>query len=314
MEHHHHHHDETGEHAHSHHHHHHHVEKITSLNGIFIFSIVLNLLFVIIEAAIGLLEGSLSLLSDAGHNLSDVFSLVLVLVAFQLAKVHANSRFTYGYKKSTVLISLLNAIILLVAVGAIVIESIHKFYEPTDVNGEAISWTAGVGIVINGLTALLLMRGQKNDLNVRGAFLHMAADTLVSVGVVISGIVISMTGWTIVDPIVSLIIAFVILVSTWNLLSGSLRLSLDGLPENVSLEKVRNVLSNHEHVREVHHLHIWPISTTDNALTAHIVIDSLDAMESVKDELKHRLEQLNIGHSTLEFETAESHCHDHDCH
>lgn len=314
MEHHHHHHDETGEHAHSHHHHHHHVEKITSLNGIFIFSIVLNLLFVIIEAAIGLLEGSLSLLSDAGHNLSDVFSLVLVLVAFQLAKVHANSRFTYGYKKSTVLISLLNAIILLVAVGAIVIESIHKFYEPTDVNGEAISWTAGVGIVINGLTALLLMRGQKNDLNVRGAFLHMAADTLVSVGVVISGIVISMTGWTIVDPIVSLIIAFVILVSTWNLLSGSLRLSLDGLPENVSLEKVRDVLSNHEHVREVHHLHIWAISTTDNALTAHIVIDSLDAMESVKDELKHRLEQLNIGHSTLEFETAESHCHDHDCH
>lgn len=284
------------------------------MNGIFIFSIVLNLLFVIIEASIGLLEGSLSLLSDAGHNLSDVFSLVLVLVAFQLAKVHANSRFTYGYKKSTVLISLLNAIILLVAVGAIVIESIHKFYEPTDVNGEAISWTAGVGIVINGLTALLLMRGQKNDLNVRGAFLHMAADTLVSVGVVISGIVISMTGWTIVDPIVSLIIAFVILVSTWNLLSGSLRLSLDGLPENVSLEKVRNVLSNHEHVREVHHLHIWAISTTDNALTAHIVIDSLDAMESVKDELKHRLEQLNIGHSTLEFETAESHCHDHDCH
>lgn len=284
------------------------------MNGIFIFSIVLNLLFVIIEAAIGLLEGSLSLLSDAGHNLSDVFSLVLVLVAFQLAKLHANSRFTYGYKKSTVLISLLNAIILLVAVGAIVIESIHKFYEPTDVNGEAISWTAGVGIVINGLTALLLMRGQKNDLNVRGAFLHMAADTLVSVGVVISGIVISMTGWTIVDPIVSLIIAFVILVSTWNLLSGSLRLSLDGLPENVSLEKVRNVLSNHEHVREVHHLHIWAISTTDNALTAHIVIDSLDAMESVKDELKHRLEQLNIGHSTLEFETAESHCHDHDCH
>ena len=314
MEHHHHHHDETGEHAHSHHHHHHHVEKITSLNGIFIFSIVLNLLFVIIEAAIGLLEGSLSLLSDAGHNLSDVFSLVLVLVAFQLAKVHANSRFTYGYKKSTVLISLLNAIILLVAVGAIVIESIHKFYEPTDVNGEAISWTAGVGIIINGLTALLLMRAQKNDLNVRGAFLHMAADTLVSVGVVISGIVIGMTGWTIVDPIVSLIIAFVILVSTWNLLSGSLRLSLDGLPENVSLEKVRNVLSNHEHVREVHHLHIWAISTTDNALTAHIVIDSLDAMESVKDELKHRLEQLNIGHSTLEFETAESHCHDHDCH
>ncbi|MBR6015662.1 MAG: cation transporter, partial [Prevotella sp.] len=190
MEHKHHHHD------HSHGHHHHHVEKLTSLNGIFIFSIVLNLLFVIIEAVIGLVEGSLSLLSDAGHNLSDVFSLVLVLVAFQLAKVHANSRFTYGYKKSTVLISLLNAIILLVAVGAIIIESIHKFYEPTEVNGVAISWTAGIGIVINGLTAFLLLRGQKNDLNVRGAFLHMVADTLVSVGVVISGIIIAVTGWT----------------------------------------------------------------------------------------------------------------------
>lgn len=308
---HHHHHDETGENG--HHHHHHHVEKITSLNGIFIFSIVLNLLFVIIEAVIGLLEGSLSLLSDAGHNLSDVFSLVLVLVAFQLAKIHANSRFTYGYKKSTVLISLLNAIILLVAVGAIIIESIHKFYEPTDVNGVAISWTAGVGIVINGLTALLLMRGQKNDLNVRGAFLHMAADTLVSVGVVISGIIISMTGWVIVDPIVSLIIAFVILVSTWNLLSGSLRLSLDGLPENMSLEQVKTALLAHEHVQDVHHLHVWAISTTDNALTAHIVVDSIEVMESVKDELKHELEHLNIGHSTLEFETAASHCHDHDC-
>ena len=305
----HHHHD----HSHGHHHHHHHVEKLTSLNGIFIFSIVLNLLFVIIEAVIGLVEGSLSLLSDAGHNLSDVFSLVLVLVAFQLAKVHANSRFTYGYKKSTVLISLLNAIILLVAVGAIIIESIHKFYEPTEVNGVAISWTAGVGIIINGLTAFLLLRGQKNDLNVRGAFLHMVADTLVSVGVVVSGIIIATTGWTIVDPIVSLIIAAVILVSTWNLLSGSLRLSLDGLPENISLEQVKNTLLENEHVSDVHHLHVWAISTTDNALTAHIVIDSLDAMESVKNDLKHHLHHLNIDHSTLEFETVDTPCHEHDC-
>lgn len=300
-------------HDHSHGHHHHHVEKLTSLNGIFIFSIVLNLLFVIIEAVIGLVEGSLSLLSDAGHNLSDVFSLVLVLVAFHLAKVHANSRFTYGYKKSTVLISLLNAIILLVAVGAIIIESIHKFYEPTEVNGVAISWTAGIGIIINGLTAFLLLRGQKNDLNVRGAFLHMVADTLVSVGVVVSGIIIATTGWTIVDPIVSLIIAAVILVSTWNLLSGSLRLSLDGLPENISLEQVKNTLLENEHVIDVHHLHIWAISTTDNALTAHIVIDSLDAMESVKNDLKHHLHHLNIDHSTLEFETADTPCHEHDC-
>ena len=191
--------------------------------------------------------------------------------------------------------------------------SIHKFYEPTDVNGVAISWTAGIGIIINGLTAFLLLRGQKNDLNVRGAFLHMVADTLVSVGVVISGIIIAVTGWTIVDPIVSLIIAAVILVSTWNLLSGSLRLSLDGLPENISLEQVKKTLLGNEHVSDVHHLHIWAISTTDNALTAHIVIDSLDAMESVKNDLKNHLHHLNIDHSTLEFETADTPCHEHDC-
>ena len=300
-------------HEHHHEHHHHHVEKLTSLNGIFIFSIVLNLLFVGVEAIVGLVENSLSLLSDAGHNLSDVFSLVLVLVAFQLAKLHSNKKYTYGYKKSTVLISLLNAIILLVAVGAIFIESYHKFYEPTDVNGVAVSWTAGVGILINGLTTVLLMKGQKNDLNVRGAFLHMAADTLVSVGVVISGVIIATTGWNIVDPIVSIIIAFIILISTWNLLAGSLRLSLDGTPEGIDIEDVNNVLNENEHVKEAHHIHVWAISTTENALTAHIVIDNLENMEAVKEHIKEHLAERNIGHSTLEFETEKGHCHDHEC-
>lgn len=300
-------------HDHHHEHHHHHVEKLTSLNGIFIFSIVLNLLFVGVEAIVGLVENSLSLLSDAGHNLSDVFSLVLVLVAFQLAKLHSNKKYTYGYKKSTVLISLLNAIILLVAVGAIFIESYHKFYEPADVNGVAVSWTAGVGILINGLTTVLLMKGQKNDLNVRGAFLHMAADTLVSVGVVISGVIIATTGWNIVDPIVSIIIAFIILISTWNLLAGSLRLSLDGTPEGIDIEDVNNVLNENEHVKEAHHIHVWAISTTENALTAHIVIDALENMEEVKEHIKEHLTEHHIGHSTLEFETETGHCHDHEC-
>lgn len=286
---------------------------MTSLNGIFILSITLNLLFVGVEATIGLLEGSLSLLSDAGHNLSDVFSLVLVLVAFQLAKVHPNAHYTYGYKKSTVLISLLNAIILLVAVGAIIIESIHKFREPSPLNGVAISWTAGVGILINGATALLLMKGQKNDLNVRGAFLHMAADTLVSVGVVISGIVIALTGWTVIDPVVSLLIAAVILVSTWNLLSDSLRLSLDGMPEGLTLDHVEATLKNHPHVSDVHHIHVWAISTTDNALTAHIVVNHPDHFEEVKHDLKHRLKDLGIAHATLETELEGSHCHDACC-
>lgn len=298
---------------HTHHQHHEHIHQISSLNGIFIVSIVLNMAFVIVEAGVGLTQNSLSLLSDAGHNLSDVFSLLLVLIAFKLAKIHSSKHFTYGYKKSTILISLLNAIILLVAVGAIIIESIHKFYEPVEVNGVAVSWTAFVGIIINGATAMLLMKGQKNDLNVRGAFLHMAADTLVSVGVVVSGIVITATGWNVIDPIVSLAIAFVILVSTWKLLSESLRLSLDGTPEDIDIDKITNTIMHCDHVKDVHHLHVWAISTTANALTAHVVIDDINVMEQVVDNIKHQLKEADIVHSTLEIETVGCHCHDHEC-
>ena len=294
-------------------HHHHHTAPTQSLNGVFIFSIVLNVLFVLIEACVGLWQDSLSLLSDAGHNLSDVFSLLLVLVAFRLAKVHSNERYTYGYRKSTVLISLLNAVILLVAVGAIVIESIHKFSEPAEVNGIAVSWTAGVGILINGLTAFLLMHGQKNDLNVRGAFLHMVADTLVSVGVVISGIIIYYTGWNMVDPIVSLIIAAVILISTWELLSDSLRLAVDGIPDGVDKKEIEQKLLGNEHVSEVHHVHIWAISTTETALTAHVVVDDLSNWAQVAHQLKHELSEHGITHATLEPETADTPCADHEC-
>ena len=297
----------------SHEHHHQHTAPTQSLNGIFIFSIVLNVLFVLIEAGVGLWQDSLSLLSDAGHNLSDVFSLLLVLVAFRLAKVHSNERYTYGYRKSTILISLLNAVILLVAVGAIVIESIHKFSEPAEVNGIAVSWTAGVGILINGLTAFLLMHGQKNDLNVRGAFLHMVADTLVSVGVVISGIIIYYTGWNMVDPIVSLIIAAVILISTWDLLSDSLRLAVDGIPEGVDKKEIEQELLENEHVSEVHHVHIWAISTTETALTAHVVVDDLANWPQVSHQLKHELAEHGIAHATLEPETPYTHCADHEC-
>ena len=295
------------------HHHHQHSAPAQSLNGIFVFSIVLNILFVLIEAGVGLWQDSLSLLSDAGHNLSDVFSLLLVLVAFRLARVHSSERYTYGYRKSTILISLLNAVILLVAVGAIVIESVHKFSEPVAVNGVAVSWTAGVGILINGLTAFLLMHGQKRDLNVRGAFLHMVADTLVSVGVVISGIVIYYTGWSMIDPIVSLIIAAVILISTWELLSDSLRLAVDGVPEGVNRKEVEQVLLANEHVNEVHHVHIWAISTTETALTAHVTVDDLSLWPQVSRQLKHELAEHGIAHATLEPETPDTHCADTEC-
>lgn len=298
---------------HHHHHHHHHAAPTQSLNGIFILSIILNGLFVLIEAGVGLWQDSLSLLSDAGHNLSDVFSLLLVLIAFRLAKVQRNERYTYGYRKSTILISLLNAVILLVAVGAIVIESIHKFSEPTEVNGIAVSWTAGVGILINGATALLLMRGQKSDLNVRGAFLHMAADTLVSIGVVISGVIIYYTGWTIIDPIVSLIIAAVILVSTWELLSDSLRLAVDGIPDGIELQEIEQLLLAEEHVKGIHHIHVWAISTTETALTAHVVIDDLFCWPHFSEHLKHTLAEHGIRHVTLEPETEEHQCQDKEC-
>ncbi len=296
----------------SHNHHHHHAAG-QSLNSVFIVAIVLNLLFVVIEAGVGFWQDSLSLLSDAGHNLSDVFSLLLVLIAFGLAKVHSNARYTYGYKKSTILISLLNAIILLMAVGAIIVESIHKFREPVAINGTAISWTAGVGIIINGVTALMLMKGQQHDLNVRGAFLHMVADTLVSVGVVISGIVIRFTDWYVIDPIVSIVIAIVILVSTWNLLHDSLRLAVDGIPEGIELDKIQSLLAGNEHVKDIHHIHIWAISTTENALTAHVVIDELDRIDDVKEELKHQLQEAGISHSTLEFEKYGTPCPDYEC-
>ena len=289
------------------------MHRIDSLNGIFIASIVLNLAFVAVEAAVGFWQDSLGLISDAGHNLSDVFSLVLAMIAFRLAKVHSSRKFTYGYKKSTVLISLLNAIILLVAVGAIVIESIHKFSSPSPINGAAVSWTAGVGIFINGITAWLLMKNQKHDLNVRGAFLHMAADTLVSVGVLASGIVISVTGFSFIDPIVSLVIAFVILVSTWHLLSESLRLSLDGTPEGIDMDKVEAALSGEDGVKDVHHIHVWAISTTEVALTAHLVLAHDADAEIVKKNVKHNLSGIGITHATLETEPEGAECHCDSC-
>lgn len=300
--------------GHAHHHHHEHVHSLESLNTVFIVAIVLNLSFVAVEAGVGFTQNSLGLLSDAGHNLGDVFSLLLALIAFKLAKIGHTRYFTYGYKKSTVLISLLNAIILLVAVGAIVIESIHKFASPEAVNGAAVSWTAGVGIVVNGLTAWMLMKNQKHDINVRGAFLHMAADTLVSVGVVISGVVISVTGLYVIDPVISLCIAVIILVSTWRLLSESLRMSLDGIPDGVDMDKVKRLLESVPHVQGVHHIHVWAISTTENALTAHVVIDDLNELEDVKGKIKEKLRtEAGVQHSTIEVETPSCHCHNMTC-
>ena len=294
--------------SHEHSHQHSHAINAESLNKAFIIGIVLNLAFVVIEFAAGFWFDSLALLSDAGHNLSDVVSLVLALLAFRLAKVKANERYTYGYKKSTILVSLLNAVILLVAVGAIVIESIHKLNNPAVVPGGAIAWVAGVGVLINAFTAFLFMKDKEKDLNVKGAYLHMAADALVSVGVLVAGIVISRTGWYIIDPITGLIVAVVILISTWNLLHDSLRLTLDGVPTSIDSQKVVEAIRALPGVDDVHHIHIWAISTTENALTAHIVLKQPEGMQEVKHLIRHRLEDFGIGHATLEFEVPGEHC------
>ena len=295
-------------HVHSHAHAHHHT--IESVSTTLIVCILLNLLFVLVEAGIGFAYHSLGLLSDAGHNLSDVFSLLLSLFAIRMATRKGNSHFTYGYKKSTVLVSLVNAVILLIAVGGILIESIYKLKSTTPISGEAISWTAGAGIVINGATALLLMKGQKNDLNIKGAFLHMAMDTLVSVGVVLSGILISVTQCYLIDAFIGMAITLIILISTWRLLKESLYLCLDAVPEQVQLEKLETAIGQTPGVASWHHLHVWAVSTTENAATLHVVIHNLADMKDTKQRLKQLFSTYGISHSTIEFETSDAPCCD----
>ena len=300
------------EHTDEHHHHHHHADAAdaASLKGIYWISIALNLAFVAVEAGVGIWKGSLGLLSDAGHNLSDVFSLLLALVAFRLAATIGNKHFTYGYRKGSVLISLLNAVILLVAVGAIIVESIHKLSRPVAVDGGAIAWTAAAGIVVNGITTFLLMKHRKGDINARGAFLHMAADTLVSVGVVVSGIVISFTGWSFIDPVIGLVVAAIILAGTWDLLSESLRMSLDAVPENIDPDEIRRNMEETPGVTGVHHVHIWPISTTETALTAHLVLGPDAVAHEVVRSVKHMLAEEGIKHATIETELSGQACAD----
>lgn len=292
-------------------HHHHHIPA--SLSRIFILCIILNLIFVVIEAAVGFVSNSVGLLSDAGHNLSDVFSLLISLLAIRMAMVKPGRKFTYGYKKLTVMASLLNAVILLVAVGAIVVESIARINHPQPVSGAAISWTAGAGIIINGLTAWLLMRDQKKDLNVKGAFLHMAMDTLVSAGVVLSGIAINLTGILWIDPAVSLVIAAIILVSTFNMLKESFFLSIDAVPESVDISAIEDGLSGVPGVMGWHHLHVWPISTTENAATVHLVLEDVGCMEKAKSEARSVFRRAGVSHCTIECESGDCRCEACEC-
>jgi len=297
--------------AHDPHHHHHHAPIIINLNRAFYIGIGLNFLFVLIEVIVGLNIHSLSLLSDAGHNLADVASLALSLLAYKLVKVKPTEVYTYGYRKSTILVALFNAVVLLVSIGAITYEAIHRFLNPEPLPGFTIAVVAGTGIVINTVTALMFLRDKDKDINVKSAYLHLLSDALVSVALVAGGILIYYTNWYWVDPVLSLIVVIVILISTWQLLRSSLRLSLDAVPENVDMEKIRSGILNIAGVKDIHHIHVWGVSTTLNALTAHIVVDekaSMNELEKIKKAVKHELEHLNIHHSTLEFEQPSIKC------
>jgi cobalt-zinc-cadmium efflux system protein len=286
------------------------------MNTAFVMGIFLNLGFVIIEVVAGFYNHSLSLLSDAGHNLADVGALALSLFAFKLLKVKSTNQYTYGYKKTSILVALLNSVVLLISIGIIAYEGIHRLFKPQNIPGLTISLIAGIGIIINFASARLFFKQKESDINVKAAYLHLLSDAVVSVGIVIGGLMMYYLKWFWLDPAISIIIAFVILVSTWHLLKQSLRLSLDGVPENVSLEEIRSIASKMEGVKNIHHIHVWAMSTTENALTAHLVLSAdinPQQQTKIKYDLKHALEHKNIHHVTLETESENEPCETEDC-
>lgn len=270
----------------------------------FLLAIILNSGFVVVEAVFGFLYGSMALVADAGHNLSDVLALLLAWGASLAAKRPPSERYTYGFKSSTILAALANALLLAVAIGAILFETLHRLTEPTEPQGGVMAVVAGIGIAINAGTAMLFMRGQ-DDLNIRGAYLHMAADALVSAGVVVAGLAILFTGLWWIDPVVSFIIVAIIAWGTWGLAKDSLAMGMLAVPARIDAGEVRAHLSALEGVEDVHDLHIWPMSTTETALTAHLVVPLSvgdDAfLHRVSEDLRTRF---GIGHSTIQIEST----------
>ena len=302
------------DHQHSGHHHGHqhasgHNHAPGDFGWAFAVGTALNLLFVVIEAASGFLANSMALLADAGHNLSDVFALLLAWTANSLARRAPTPRYTYGLGSSSILAALANAVILLVAVGAIAVEAVQRFGRPEPVAGFTVMVVAGVGIVINGATAWMFARGRKSDLNVRGAYLHMVADAAVSLGVVLAGLAILLTGWTWLDPLVSLAIAGVIVWGTWGLLRDSVNMALHAVPAGIDPRAVRLHLEQVPGVASIHDLHIWPMSTTETALTCHLVMPQGSPGDAFLAAVARSLhDRFGISHATLQVEKGESAC------
>jgi len=276
--------------------------------------ILLNLLFIITEFTFGILSNSMALITDAGHNFSDVISLILAWVSMWMIKKSATTKFTYGYKKGSILIAMVNAALLMFALGVITFEAVKRLYSVNEVGGKTIIIVASIGIVVNGFTALLFAKGKNKDLNIKGVFLHMLTDTLVSAAVVISGVLIIIFGYNWIDSVISLVVVVVIFIGTWNLLKDTVRLSVDAVPSHIEFDKVYSYLKNIEGVSDVHDLHIWAMSTSQNALTAHLVVSN-----DVKDErfiIKINSDLKNtfgISHSTIQIENNSNYCAEQNC-
>jgi len=296
-------------HGHDHDHSHGHSHAPADFGRAFAIGVVLNSVFVVFEATYGFLSGSMALVADAGHNLSDVLALLLAWGASIAAKKPSNARYTYGYKSSTILAAMGNALLLAVAIGAILFETFHRMFDPVEPEGMAMVVVASIGVLINAFTALLFMRGRQDDINIRGAYLHMAADALVSVGVVIAGVAIILTGQFWIDPAVSLIIVAIIAWGTWGLAKDSLKMGLLAVPDRIDESAVRSHLVGLEGVEAVHDLHIWPMSTTETALTAHLVMPDEPRSDAFLRKVSSELmDQFGIGHSTIQIERDPDAC------
>jgi cobalt-zinc-cadmium efflux system protein len=296
--------------GHGHHHHHHRHGLPSSGSGpAFSLAIALNLLFVGAEAAAGLWSGSIALIADAGHNLSDVLSLVLAWGASVLAAKPPSDRFTYGLKSASILAAIANAALLWAAIGAILLETIRRLADPAPVGGSLMIVVAAAGILVNGASALLFAKGSKTDLNLRAAFVHLLADAAVSAGVVVAGVLIALTGRAWIDPAASLLVTVVIGWSSWGLLKDALRLGMLGVPMGIELAQVRAYLESLPGVTRVHDLHVWPMSTTESALTAHLVRPGPPSSDAFLHDVAHELDhRFGIGHSTLQVESGDGTC------
>jgi cobalt-zinc-cadmium efflux system protein len=287
------------------HHHHHHDCSGDHYGRRFAIGVAFNVAFVVVECTFGFLANSMALLADAGHNLSDVLGLLLAWGAHRLAKRQPSSRFTYGLRSSTILAALANSLLLMVAVGGILWEAAHRFGDPEPSSGWTMLIVAAVGVVINLATAFLFFHGRHDDLNIRAAFLHMAADAAVSLGVVVGGVLVLRFGLTWIDPAIGVAIAVVILISTWDVLKDSTVLALHAVPRNVNPDNVREYLTTRPEILSLHDLHIWAMSTTETALTAHVVVADSHPAGELAVELEAELQsRFGIDHSTIQVESA----------